>query len=1250
MNCERVVELMTGSAEHAVAEERRRAAEHAAGCEECRDAVAAVHALRMAGLEPMPQHDTRGFERALAAAVGAAPQTRSRPSFWSGLGLGAALAASLAAAVFMFAPLERPANAAAVIDQLTAIAGLDPEEHDQAAESYLSSGRMVGRERERTLLQRQLARALEGKITEVLIEGPSGIGKTRLMLEANLEAQLKGFVALRADAHSTPQAFAVAAALGVQLLVLCPERARQALGQHAPLLAHLSPELASKLEVRTTAPLSEDPAERRARFQTALHEWFLEVAREQPLLIAVDNAQAADDNSAAFLAALGQETARAQLLLLLTKTTGDAVVADAPLRAIRKRGARVKLAGLDLAECEELVNSLFGHAENTGRVAKLLYDRSGGNPQLCMDLVQLLVKKKIVRYIDGGWVLPLEVAEDELPFKVEELMAERLAVLSPNARRLCEALSVQTGRVPIERCFALAEDVREQDVYAALDELVTDQILVIEGSYYAFRQAALRQSVLAQLEQGRRRRLHQRAARTLLESAKTGSAQRMEAARHLLLAGEELDGAHLMTRAAHDFLRHQSADSLEDVVHGLSTALALYEKHGRSKHEIASLLFPLTTLAFFVDCRLVLEHAERAINLGLDITGLRLAQRLSRFVPSKLALGLGLAVAAIRFLPHQLRGLKFNLIQAIEIFCTLVAASSGTVSIVSDLPALTRFAALVKPLKLFGEGHIASMMHDFAAAQRSLTHGREGEGTDVLERLKHDLPAPAIKKALGESWQLLYGGVLYSLAIQYPYEFGRRTLETAREMEGLGVVVWAMAAEEVRMLYHACRGESEAAQRCRQRVELFAVQGNTTWQADIFWPYLLLDSATRAGDAIAVRTIREQLSRRAKEHPSLQSYADVAHATYLTLRGDYTAAIAAFERIIDRCRTLAPALSWPTFRACVAYAQALNAVGEHARAKSYLTESLERAGSDVNRLVMHYLEPQRQLALAEVGLGNHAEAVRMLDALLCKHGAQDQPLLIGLLHQARAEVALSMRDAAGFAAHFTEMEQCFRRSKNPALIAQIARTAKRALAAGDIASEIVRKQAVAAQFDVTRTGPALRSDVIDSVRALYDATPGERAAMALDLIQKEVAASSGFLYVLKGDRMELAAASSYAAPEPELERSLQAVIREARQSLLDHDQQTALQTALNRPLTLTWQGAAGPDTIDSASPASQVHPKTDDETSYRFLVLRTGAAGDSTVVGGVILEIEPQSGFAADVELLLRIACALRDGLMSEST
>ena len=72
---------------------------------------------------------------------------------------------------------------------------------------------------------------------------------------------------------------------------------------------------------------------------------------------------------------------------------------------------------------------------------------------------------------------------------------------------------------------------------------------------------------------------------------------------------------------------------------GIDTALALYEKQQRSKYEIASMLFPLMSLAFFVDWRIPLKHGERAIELGLDITGLGLAQRLSRFLPDKLALG-----------------------------------------------------------------------------------------------------------------------------------------------------------------------------------------------------------------------------------------------------------------------------------------------------------------------------------------------------------------------------------------------------------------------------------------------------------------------------------------------------------------------------------------------------------------------------------------------------------------------------------
>ena len=140
------------------------------------------------------------------------------------------------------------------------------------------------------------------------------------------------------------------------------------------------------------------------------------------------------------------------------------------------------------------------------------------------------------------------------------------------------------------------------------------------------------------------------------------------------------------------------------------------------------------------------------------------------------------------------------------------------------------------------------------------------------------------------------------------------------------------------------------------------------------------------------------------------------------MRGEHAAAIAAFERLHAELAKRDPALAWPAFRASFAFASALNAVGDHARAKRYAQrEPAARRRQDVERVVVHYLEPQRQLALAEAGLGNHDEAVRMLDGLLSAHGHQDQPLLIGLLHKARAEVALAMNDQPAFARHFAEM-------------------------------------------------------------------------------------------------------------------------------------------------------------------------------------------------------------------------------------
>src|SRR5262249_5584901 len=150
------------------------------------------------------------------------------------------------------------------------------------------------------------------------------------------------------------------------------------------------------------------------------------------------------------------------MILAVTQRSAAPVVALAPLRALRKRSGHLKLAGLSAAACEELVRSLFGDVVNTGRTAKLLHDRSAGNPGQCMDIARLLVRKQIARYVGGTWVLPLEVKADELPSRMEEVLAARFSELSAGARELAEALSIHTKRVSLERCLALGLTGHEQ--------------------------------------------------------------------------------------------------------------------------------------------------------------------------------------------------------------------------------------------------------------------------------------------------------------------------------------------------------------------------------------------------------------------------------------------------------------------------------------------------------------------------------------------------------------------------------------------------------------------------------------------------------------------------------------------------------------------------------------------------------------------------------------------------------------------
>jgi hypothetical protein len=729
-----------------------------------------------------------------------------------------------------------------------------------------------------------------------------------------------------------------------------------------------------------------------------------------------------------------------------------------------------------------------------------------------------------------------------------------------------------------------------------------------------------------------RRAKHMRAAEALLEHAELNVGTQVEAAWHLIRAGRERRGADILAAAGREFLRDKGTpESVEQVVKALDTAIGVYEAQGRSKHERAGLMFALIPLAFYSDWRVTLAHGERAMRLGLDITGLALAQRLRRFLPRRLALAIGLVSAGVRLALQRSKGVSYSLPEAIGSFCAIIPATIGTHNLCYDIAAVQRQAALLEPLTLFGEGHIATLMFHWARAQLALGQSREADARAALERLDRGFQTDAIKKVLGEGhWKSMYGGILFSLGVLAPYWFGTHALELAARMEALGVRVWAMAAAQVRLLHYALRGEAEPMQRERERVELFAVQGSTTWQAEMFWPVLLLGSDALVGDTIAVRRAREQLSRRAREAPSLQLYADLADAVYLTLRGEHANAIARFEQVLPQL-AVKQRVAWVTARSV--FAEALNGAGEHERAKRVLQDVLEALGPDDAAVVGRHLEPRRQLALTEAALGNHALGAQLLDGLLAAHGHEDQPLLIGLLHKARAEVALHANDAAAFELHAAETETRFRATQNTCLIAQWERLIERALRAG------VRQRSDTAPHAERPAQDANRSTMRTLSELKASADP---ARYAVRLLVQRTGASAAHLYELRNSGLQLIESSNGREPPREVEAEL--LLRFARSQLERSDDAASrapsdAAAAADRPTMIEPLPGADADAtlfLDSEPPQGTRGP-------IHTLLLQHSEADTRTIVGGLILEFPPGTHTPVEPALIDAIAGALHD-------
>jgi hypothetical protein len=950
--------------------------------------------------------------------------------------------------------LARPPSAAEVIARLNSIAGLVPEdggEGERLAQSFLVNPRFVGRAALLEDIKDRTAALLLGRGGAVRIEAGAGMGRTRLLEEIGVRAQLAGAAVLRVDASMHSQWQGTARALALRMLDAVPRVARECAGKYRHQLLALGHDVNARLSDNTSVPppasgtsLRPPPDGSEARSAATLDMWLSEISRTKPLVIEIDNVDDADDASLGLLVALAKLTTSEAILLVVSERERREPRLASGLVTLRAQCARVSLSHFSPAETLELLRSLFGSAPNVERLAEWLHGRTAGRPLHAVEILRQLVATQVVRYIDGVWALPAGRPDVDLPAALEDALRLRLSALSDEARGLAECLSLQHEPPTLELCRLLVAEADDRRILGLFDELARNDVLYADHDGYRFSSAALRDALLGGMGDRRLEHNHRRLGEAFARLASGNEHElRIEAGWHLIKGGDSLKGAAMVAEVTHDSgtVRRLTAN-LHRVGEAVEAALKVYKRHRRSIYARAPLLAALAYSGYYEDRRWADVYGDEALDACEDLCGLRTARTLRRFFGRWLGLVLGVLLARVRFAVSPGEDTKYSfremLVQLFGAVTTLtgIAASSLDVERAADVAnVLEAFSVLPERLTPVG-------IHQFCLALRQIGREQQTVAFDSFETLLRRLDNPRYYPTLhADSRPLYVTGAHYARgSFATMLEDGRPALESADTLDAAGLKLYSMIASELRFLYYMNRGEFAKAAPHREQVELHAAHVGSAWQVETWEGAALIPTYTNLSDIEALTRIAARLEEQSVTVPSLKLYARLARYSLALVLGD---SLGVTCDLLQNELEERPPRSFIGWASCYAFlARGRNEMGDHAAAKRMCESGLAHITDADRKFVTLFLPIDIQMAVAEAGLGQVDAGLARIDALLERFRDSDHPLVQGFLHEARARISWVAGDADQYSLSLALVERWFRRTGTPALIAKCERLAE----------------------------------------------------------------------------------------------------------------------------------------------------------------------------------------------------------------
>jgi tetratricopeptide (TPR) repeat protein len=358
----------------------------------------------------------------------------------------------------------------------------------------------------------------------VVVSGPSGIGKTALVARFLERAgRQAGAACVRGRCHPHEQlpfkAFdTLVDELGRLLIRMPPVEAASLMPREIRILSRLFPTL-SRVPAVNLMPLGRDPegdqALLRSRAFAALKELLARISDRRSLILAFDDLQWSDRDSAELLCELLREPgAPACVFVCVFRETqpGESALAQT-LRALPGSIA-LGLEPLDARSSVDLARSLLGDAWTTAEL-ELVVKEAAGSP--------LLLKELSRHARSSGRV-------DEL----RETVAARILQLDPDTRRLLELVCIAGQPLELGAALRVAK-VEPQALPSVLASSLVRTSLRHGSECLESHHDRIREAVVAALDPQARARLHGELAQ---EFAQADAPDAELIARHYHAAGQ----------------------------------------------------------------------------------------------------------------------------------------------------------------------------------------------------------------------------------------------------------------------------------------------------------------------------------------------------------------------------------------------------------------------------------------------------------------------------------------------------------------------------------------------------------------------------------------------------------------------------------------------------------------------------------------------------------------------------------------